>query len=172
MKSLLLVLSFCLFASYGEPQSYTAANSHCGPIAVFTPLPEVGKALKFADVGPSDTFYDLGSGDGVVVISAARDFHAKKAVGVEIKDFLVKSSQQSAKGTNAQFVQGDIFLADYSDATVLMINLGCPEDIHKSVERSCRIAPKARILLQSDGDYPPAKRKKMGGQWSVYQCEN
>ena len=57
-----------------------------------TPIPVIHRALAMAKVGPEDTVYDLGSGDGRVLESAARMFKAR-AVGIEINYALVRESR-------------------------------------------------------------------------------
>ena len=63
---------------------------------VWTPHEVVAEMLRLAVVGPGDVVYDLGSGDGRVVIAAARDFGAR-GVGVEIDPRLVAESTESAR---------------------------------------------------------------------------
>jgi len=64
----------------------------------YIPTPEdvISKMLALAGVGPEDTVFDLGSGDGRTLIAAARDFHAK-AVGVEISSRLVKECRRRVR---------------------------------------------------------------------------
>lgn len=97
-------------------------------LAPYYPTPEmvVEKMLRFADVKPGEKVYDLGSGDGRIVIMAAKKFKAN-AVGVEFDDSLWKqSSDRIAKlglTATARIVHGDLLLQDYSDADVLTVYL-------------------------------------------------
>lgn len=93
---------------------------------VESPEPVVNKMLELANVTEEDVVYDLGSGDGRIVISAAQKYRAR-GVGVEIKPRLVKRARQNAEATGVSnrvaFRQGDLFEADISDATVVTLYL-------------------------------------------------
>lgn len=92
-----------------------------------TPEPVVEKMLQMARVGPGDVVYDLGSGDGRIVVAAVRDFNATKAVGVEIDSSLIYQSERNAEAAGVAdrtiFVQQDIFKMDFSEASVLTMFL-------------------------------------------------
>src|SRR5687767_4108189 len=83
---------------------------------VATPPEIVESMLKLAGAGPSDVVYDLGSGDGRIVIAAARDFKVKKSVGIDIDPELVTTAttnaQRAGVADRASFVRGDIFKTD------------------------------------------------------------
>ena len=87
-----------------------------------TPHPTVAAALRLAGVSPSDIVYDLGSGDGRVVIAAARDFGAR-GIGIEIDGVLVARASANAAKAGVQnlvrFRHQDLFLSDIRDATVI-----------------------------------------------------
>lgn len=91
-----------------------------------TPQVVVDRMLQFANVGEKDFVVDLGSGDGVIVLTAARNFNAG-GMGVEINPDLVKRSNDSARKFNIAdrvgFVEMDVFKADLSRATVLTLYL-------------------------------------------------
>jgi protein-L-isoaspartate O-methyltransferase len=91
---------------------------------VSTPQRVVEKMLKFASVGPEDTVYDLGSGDGRIVITAVQKFGAR-AVGVEIRSELAEqSSKEIARlglEKSARIIQGDMFEVDPGRATVVTL---------------------------------------------------
>ena len=91
---------------------------------VATPHRVVEKMLELAGVGPDDTVYDLGSGDGRIVIAAAQKFGAR-AVGVEIRGELAEqSAAEIAKlglQKNARIIHGDMFDADLAPATVVTL---------------------------------------------------
>src|SRR5262249_28968292 len=86
-----------------------------------TPLALVEKMLDLAHLGPDDRFVDLGSGDGVLVIAAAR--RGAKARGIEYDRGLVELSKRRAQeagvSERTKFVRGDIFQTDFSDASVV-----------------------------------------------------
>jgi precorrin-6B methylase 2 len=83
--------------------------------------------LTLAQVRSGDRVYDLGSGDGVIPIEAAKKYQVR-AVGIEYNPDLVKLSQRNAERAKVQnlvtFKQGDIFVEDFSQATVLTLYLG------------------------------------------------
>jgi len=83
--------------------------------------------LNAANVTAQDTVIDLGSGDGVIPIEAARQFSVR-ALGIEYNPDLVALSKRNAVRAGVEqlvsFKQGDIFLEDFSEATVLTLYLG------------------------------------------------
>ena len=91
-----------------------------------TPQPVVEAMLELADVKPGDVVYDLGSGDGRIVITAARKYGAH-GVGIEIDPTLVKQATENAAeagvSDRVRFVTADIFTADISRATVVTLYL-------------------------------------------------
>ncbi len=82
--------------------------------------------LRSADVGPSDYVIDLGSGDGRIVITAARLFGAR-GLGVEIVPDLVQKSRDNARragvDSRAEFREQDLFTADLAPASVVTLYL-------------------------------------------------
>ncbi len=82
--------------------------------------------LELAAVKSSDIVYDLGSGDGRIVITAARKYGAR-GVGIEIDPALVKQANANAAAAGVsdrvRFVTGDIFTAKISEATVVTLYL-------------------------------------------------
>ena len=106
----------------GEPHPGQA-----GKDVVWLPTPEslVERMLAMAQVGPRDVAYDLGSGDGRMVIAAAR--RGAQAIGVEFDPGLVALSERRAQAQGvtgrARFLRADIFETDFSDATVVTLYL-------------------------------------------------
>ena len=94
----------------------------------FVPTPEevVEAMLRLAEVDKNDVVYDLGSGDGRIPITAARRFGAR-AVGIDLDPKLVaqatRSAQEAGVGDRVRFIEGDIFEADISAATVVTLYL-------------------------------------------------
>src|SRR6267142_6617605 len=103
----------------------TAGGSGCARVPgvevpdVRTPPEVVIEILRLARVGPDDVVYDLGSGDGRIVIAAARDFGAH-GVGIEIDPGLVAYSRELAQkagvGDRVTFRAGDLFQTDLTEA--------------------------------------------------------
>jgi hypothetical protein len=106
-------------------KEYAPQRGQIGKDVMWIPTPDslVGKLLDVAKVTKDDTVIDLGSGDGRMVIAAAK--RGAKAVGIEYNPELVEFSKKAAakEGVNATFIHGDIFKTDYSYATVLTLFL-------------------------------------------------
>ncbi len=94
----------------------------------YVPTPQivVDQMLKLAAVGEKDYVIDLGSGDGVIVLTAARQYKAA-GMGIDIDPELVRQSNASAQkygiADRVRFVQQDVFKADLGQATVLALYL-------------------------------------------------
>ena len=98
------------------------------PDVHFVPTPStlVDTMLKLAEVTSTDVVYDLGSGDGRIVIAAATHYGAR-GVGIELDPALVAEATRNAQAAGVadrvKFVVGDIFDADISEATVVTMFL-------------------------------------------------
>ena len=97
-------------------------------IAPYFPTPEtiVDKMLKLGQLKAGETMFDLGSGDGRIVIDAARKYKAQ-AIGVELDDSLFKQSMDRIKTLGltktARIIHGDLLKQDYSTADLLTVYL-------------------------------------------------
>jgi SAM-dependent methyltransferase len=111
----LLLSVACAAAVLDVPTPYIPSTPH-----------NVDEMLRLAAVQPSDVVYDLGSGDGRVVIAAARDWGAR-GVGIELDGKLVAHSREEAKragvANRVSFREGDVFAANVSDASVVTMYL-------------------------------------------------
>jgi SAM-dependent methyltransferase len=91
-----------------------------------TPMPVVTEMLRTANVSAEDMVYDLGCGDGRIVIAAARDFGAR-GVGIDIDPLRVWEATLEAEKAGVvdrvRFLEGDIFKADIHEATVVTLYL-------------------------------------------------
>jgi precorrin-6B methylase 2 len=125
-----------------------------GKDVVWVPTPPemVEKMLDLAGVTPKDMVMDLGSGDGRNVIAAAK--RGARAVGVEFNADLVEYSRRSAEkqgvGDKARFVQGDMYEADISQATVLALFL-LPTNLERLMPKFLALAPGTRIVANTFG---------------------
>lgn len=118
----------CSTTNYGDNQfRLSMASSGKDVMWVPTKVEMAGQMLTLAQVRPGDRVYDLGSGDGVIPIEAAKKYQVR-TVGIEYNPDLVKLSQRNADRAKVQnlvtFKQGDIFVEDFSQATVLTLYLG------------------------------------------------
>jgi hypothetical protein len=97
-------------------------------VVPFVPTPQVtvDEMLRMAGVGPKDFVLDLGSGDGRIVITAAKKFGAR-GLGVDLDHHLVVQSEEGARQAGveerAKFIQQDIFKTDLGQATVITMYL-------------------------------------------------
>ena len=92
-----------------------------------TPHGLVQRMLEMAEVGKDDIVYDLGSGDGRIVIAAARDFNARKGLGIDLDPERIAEANENARNAGVTdrvtFEQGDLFEKDLSEATVVTLYL-------------------------------------------------
>jgi SAM-dependent methyltransferase len=116
------------------------------PDIFFTPTRHViaDAMLALARVKPGDVVFDLGSGDGRIVILAAQKYGAA-GVGIEIDPRLVQISREVARegavDDRVAFMEGDLFTADISQATVVTLYLNRTTNL--------RLAPKLKHELQA-----------------------
>jgi SAM-dependent methyltransferase len=135
-------------------EEYKPKVGQAGKDAVWVPTsPElVQKMLDLAKVQPSDFVIDLGSGDGRNIIAAAK--RGVRGRGVEFNQDLVDYSNRLAKsegvGDKATFVQGDMYAADISDATVLALFL-LPQNLDKLAQKFLDLKPGSRIVANTFG---------------------
>ena len=130
-----------------------------GKDVVWIPSPEsmVEKMLDMTRVTPRDFVIDLGSGDGRNVIAAAK--RGARALGVEYNPDLVELSKRNAAaagvGDKATFVQGDMFEADISQASVLVLFL-IPDNLERLAPKFLALKPGTRIVSNT---------YEIGGGW-------
>ncbi|HEY9655435.1 MAG TPA: class I SAM-dependent methyltransferase [Crinalium sp.] len=99
------------------------------PDVPYVPTPEtvVTEMLKLAGVSREDVVYDLGSGDGRLVVTAVKDYGARRGVGVDINPGLVRLSNENAQkagvSNRVQFLQQDLFQTNLRDASVVTLYL-------------------------------------------------
>ncbi len=119
----LIVLLAATTASAQEGEPYQPQINQPGKDVQWVPTPTalVEKMLDMAHLTTNDRLVDLGSGDGVVVIAAAR--RGTQARGIEydprLVDFSKRSAEAAGVSARTRFVRGDIFKTDFSDATVV-----------------------------------------------------
>jgi SAM-dependent methyltransferase len=141
-----------------------------------TPQSAVVQMLELAEVKPGDVVYDLGCGDGRIVITAARKYGAR-GVGVEIDPALVRKSRANVRrhrlGKRVVIKQADIFEIDFSDADVVAMYL-LPELNTRLLPQLRKLKPGARIVSFSF-DMPGAKPERVieasagGVRYKIYK---
>ncbi len=126
----------------------------------------VEKMLDMAQVTDDDLVMDLGSGDGRTVIAAAR--RGARAVGVEFSPDLVTLSRRLAEdagvGDRATFVEGDMYAADISKATVMALFL-LPANLERLRDRFLTLAPGSRVVINTYAipGWEPDAQETLGG---------
>src|SRR5438552_17710372 len=154
-RSVAAALALCAAAPAFAQDLDDAKDNVAGPY-VPTPWVIVDEMLKLADIRGEDVVYDLGSGDGRLVITAAKRCGAR-GVGVELQTELVEMARIAAKhegvADRVKFVQGDLFETDIKDASVVMLYL-LPRFVTRLVPRlRADLRPGTRIVSH---DYPLA----------------
>jgi cyclopropane fatty-acyl-phospholipid synthase-like methyltransferase len=120
-------------------------------IAPFVPTPQevVDRMLELAEVGQGELLYDLGSGDGRIVIAAARRY-GSSAVGFEIDPPLVTQSQRSIKEAGlenlAEIRQQDIRTVDLSPASVVTMYLHAGANLQLRAAIMRQLKPGSRVV--------------------------
>ena len=122
----------------------------------YVPSPQsvVSDMLRYAEVGPNDFLIDLGSGDGRIVLTAAKVFGAR-GFGVEIKDDLVRRSNEAAQkeglADRVKFMKQDLFKTDLAQASVITMYL-LPDTVNLLKDKFLsELRPGTRIVSH---DYP------------------
>jgi SAM-dependent methyltransferase len=125
-----------------------------------TPADVVERMLTLAKVGPRDMVYDLGCGDGRIVIAAAQKFGAR-GVGVDIDANLINQAEANAKAAGVErrvkFVVQDAMTVDVSDATVVSLYLLSASNVKLRPILTRQLRRGARIVSHSFamGDWEP-----------------
>ncbi len=131
-----------------------------------TPWVIVDAMLKLADIRPGDVVYDLGSGDGRLVITAAKRYGAR-GVGVEYQKELVDLATRSAAAEGVadrvKFLHGDLFEADIKDASVVMLYLLPSSVTRVATKLRAELRPGTRIVSHDYplSPWPPDKKVSM-----------
>lgn len=145
-------------------------------MAPFVPTPElvVQRMLELAELKPTDTVYDLGSGDGRILFTAAQMFDVS-AVGIEISETLVTQTRAQAEvlGLSEQItvLQEDLLQADLSKATVVTVYLlnSSNEQLRPKLEKE--LQPGSRVIshdFQFKG-WTPAATEEVDGSGRTHR---
>jgi precorrin-6B methylase 2 len=152
------VLSLCAATAFGQATAtkkekpFEPTVGQEGKDVVWVPTSQalVNKMLDMANVTANDIHYDLGSGDGRTVITAAK--RGAQAYGVEFNPNMVALSQRNAQkegvADKAHFIHGDIFQTDFSKATVITLFL-LPELNVKLRPKILDMKPGTRVVSNS-----------------------
>jgi SAM-dependent methyltransferase len=141
-----------------------------------SPNPVVEGMLKLAGVKKGDVVYDLGCGDGRIVIAAAKDYGAR-GVGVDINPERIQEARANAKKASVEemvkFEENDLFKADIQNATVVTLYLLPDVNVRLRPKLLKELKPGTRIVSHSFdmGDWKPEREEVVEGRhlylWTV-----
>ena len=147
VSSIVATLAFAPGTLYGQSRAKHYSNS-LAPYVV-SPQHIVDRMLELADLKPGETLYDLGSGDGRILITAVQRFRAK-AVGIEISDALVSATNDRilkfGLQNDARVIHADFLHVDLSPAAVVTMYLATDanELVRPNLEKYLK--PGARVV--------------------------
>jgi len=145
-----------------------------GPDVIFVPTPNevVDTMLRMAAVAKQDTVYDLGCGDGRIVITAAQKYGAR-GVGIDIDPERVKEATanvgRAGVADRVKIVRGDLFESDISAATVVTLYLLTELNLKVRPKLLRELKPGTRVVSHAFamGDWKPERTMDVSGT-SVY----
>ena len=126
----------------------------------------VAEMLKVAEVGENDILYDLGSGDGRIVITAAKEFGAR-GVGIDIDPARITEARENAVkagvADKVKFLQQDLFETDIREATVVTLYLLPEVNLRLRPKLLSDLKPGTRVVSHNHdmGDWTPLKTLKV-----------
>ena len=159
--ALLVWISGCSGAG-GNPVTAALRQPTAPSLAPYVATPEgvVDEMLRMAEVGKDDLIYDLGSGDGRIVIDAARRYGAR-GVGVELDPELVQRARDNARQANVshlvEFRQQDVMTVDLSPASVVTLYLSREANLKLRPRLLDQLRPGTRVVSHEFdmGDWRP-----------------
>ena len=157
-----LIVAGILSAAASSPQ--TPRGGSRPPDIFFVPTAEAvaDEMLQLAGITSGDIVYDLGSGDGRIVMLAAQKYRTR-AVGIEIQPHLIDRARAIARdaevGGRVEFVEGDLFTADIAEATLVTLYLSPTVNAKLEPKLRSQLRPGTRIVSHqfTIGKWPPEK---------------
>jgi tRNA G37 N-methylase Trm5 len=149
----------------------TAAPSR-SPDVPYVPTPQnvVEAMLKLGEVKKDDVLYDLGSGDGRIVVTAAK-MYGVRGTGIDINPERIAEANENAKKEGVtdkvRFLNQDLFEADFKDATVVTLYLLPSINLKLRPKLWKELKPGTRIVSHSFdmGDWAPEKKIEVDGRY-------
>jgi ribosomal protein L11 methylase PrmA len=135
-----------------------------------TPTEVVTAMLRMAKVGKNDVVFDLGSGDGRVVIAAVKQFGAARGVGIEIDPIHVQEALANARragvSDRVEFKHQDLFEADLRSATVVTLYLGEYVNLRLRPKLQAELKTGTRVVSHAFdmGDWVPDESRTVSGR--------
>jgi len=152
------------------------------PTVPYVPTPDevVDKMLTMAKVGKDDVVYDLGCGDGRIVITAARKYGAR-GVGIDLNPERIKEAnenlQKARVGDRVKFMVGDLFESDFSEATVVtlyllpQVNAALRPQLWRQLKAGTRVVSHA---FDMGPEWPPERTETIDGRtlylWTITEA--
>jgi SAM-dependent methyltransferase len=168
--SLLLIVASLLVVAHGQqPQAEKKLDVPYVP----TPQTVVDAMLSLAAVKKDDVVYDLGCGDGRIVITAAKKYGAR-GVGIDIDPERIKEANANAKlaGVNdrVKFVEQDLFKTDFNEASVVTLYLLPDINLRLRPKLLSELKPGTRVVSHAFdmGDWKPDKTETVDGDRRVF----
>jgi SAM-dependent methyltransferase len=179
-KGLLCKLVLCAALAMACPalaqQASAAPKRRPDVIYVPTPVPVVERMLTLGKVAKGDVVYDLGCGDGRVVIEAARRYGVR-GVGIDIDPQRIAEANANARAAGVahlvEFRLADLFQTDLSEATVVTLYLLPSLNVKLRPKLQKELRPGSRIVSHDFdmGDWPPRQTASVNGRtlylWTI-----
>ena len=170
--SLVFLIALVAWTAAGLSARQTTGVSSQPLDAIYIPTPSevVTAMLQMANVGTNDIVYDLGSGDGRIVIAAVKDFGAKRGVGIELDAARVQEAVALANhagvSDRVEFRRQDLFATDMRDATVVTLYLGEAINLRLRPKLESELRPGARVVSHAFnmGDWIPDATRTVSGR--------
>ena len=175
MKTTKLIIA-ALLLSMGS--LFEIAAQDVGYVPTRTPV--LNAMLRLADVKSTDLVYDLGSGDGRIIIAAAQEYGAR-GVGIDIDPRRIEEANENAKKAGVtdlvEFRQADLFESDFSEATVVTLYL--LNTLNEKLKPILleQLKPGTRIVSHAFemGDWKPDHTREVDGtrifMWTIPEKE-
>jgi SAM-dependent methyltransferase len=170
-------IPYCLVAAMLSAALAAAqtAQPRREPDVPYVPTTEqaVEAMLKLADVKKTDVVYDLGCGDGRIVIAAAKKFGAR-GVGIDINPVRINEAKANARKAGVEnlvhFEENDLFQADIHEATVVTLFLLSSVNLKLRPKLLQDLKPGTRVVSNTFdmGDWKPEKEVNVDGAESYY----
>lgn len=177
---MMIVATLCTLLTGSPVQAQPVLTKPLDVPYVPTPQPVVDKMLDVANVGKDDLLYDLGCGDGRIVVTAAKERGAR-GVGIDLNPERIAEANANAKraGVNGKvkFMVGDLFETDLSNASVVTlyllpsVNRKLRPQLWKQLKVGSRVVSHA---FDMGPEWPPEKIEKVDGQtvyfWTITEA--
>jgi precorrin-6B methylase 2 len=175
-RAMLLALVFCVAAvGAGMERAFAQAAAPRAPDVPYEPTPNnvVAQMLQLAQVRAGDVVYDLGCGDGRIVIAAVKENNKARGVCVDIDPERIREARANAAAAGVldriRFLEQDLFATDFGDATVVVlflwpeVNLKLRPKLWQELRRGTRVIS----YVHNMGDWEPQTSLSVQGRIGV-----